>query len=176
MGNPFVHLDLSTSDPAAARAFYGAVFDWKFQEFPQMQWTGIVVGDGVGGGISASPDPAQPTSWTAYVAVDDVPATIARAEAAGAKIVVPHMEVPGMGWLGVFVDPQGATIGVWQSMSPPPAPKAEKKAAKAEKKAGKKAAKAEKKADKKAAKAEKKAGKKAAKAPEAKKAKKAKKK
>jgi predicted enzyme related to lactoylglutathione lyase len=137
MGNPFVHLDLSTSDPAAAKKFYGAVFDWKFNDFPQMNWTGIDVGQGVGGGLGPKQDPQQPTSWTAYVSVDDVRATIAKAAENGATVIVPYMEVPGMGWLGVFVDPQGGTIGVWQAANPPPAPA---KAPAAKKPAAKKAA------------------------------------
>jgi predicted enzyme related to lactoylglutathione lyase len=123
MGNPFVHLDLSTSDPVAAKRFYGAVFDWKFQDFPQMNWTGIDVGKGVGGGLGPKQDPQQPTSWTAYVSVDDVRATISKAAEHGATVIVPHMEVPGMGWLGVFVDPQGGTIGVWQTATPEPVAK-----------------------------------------------------
>lgn len=131
MGNPFVHLDLSTTDPAAAKKFYGAVFDWKFNDFPQMNWTGIDVGQGVGGGLGPKQDPQQPTSWTAYVAVDDVRATIAKAAQHGATVIVPYMEVPGMGWLGVFVDPQGGTIGVWQAATPPPAPAPAKAPAKA---------------------------------------------
>lgn len=150
MGNPFVHLDLSTSDPVAAKKFYGAVFDWKFQDFPQMNWTGIDVGQGVGGGLGPTQDPQQPTSWTAYVAVDDVKATVAKAAEHGATVVVPYMEVPGMGWLGVFMDPQGGTIGVWQSANPQPSepPPVKKAAAKqppakqpaAKKPAGKQAA------------------------------------
>lgn len=119
MGNPFVHLDLTTSDPAAAKKFYKSVFDWKFLEFPAMGWTGIDVGTGVGGGIGGKQDPSTPTAWTAYVGVDDVKKTIAKAQKAGATIVVPFMEVPNMGYLGVFVDPQGAAIGVWQNAAPP---------------------------------------------------------
>ena len=155
MGNPFVHLDLSTSDPVAAKKFYGAVFDWKFQDFPQMNWTGIDVGQGVGGGLGPTQDPQQPTSWTAYVAVDDVKATVAKAAENGATVIVPYMEVPGMGWLGVFIDPQGGTIGVWQSANPqppepPPAKQAAAKKAAAKQPAAKQAA-AKKPAAKKAA-------------------------
>jgi uncharacterized protein len=123
MGNPFVHLDLSTDDPGAAKKFYKSVFDWSFKDFPQMQWSGIDVGKGVGGGIGKKQMPTQPTAWTAYVDVADVKKTIAKAKKAGATIVVPHMEVPNMGYLGVFVDPQGATIGVWQAMKKAAAPK-----------------------------------------------------
>jgi uncharacterized protein len=142
MGNPFVHLDLSTVDMAAAKAFYRKVFDWKFISMPALDWTGIDVGGGVGGGISSSQDPKQPTSWTAYVGVDNVKKSIAKAGKAGATIVVPFLEVPGQGYLGVFVDPQGATIGVWQAAAPakPPAKKAPVKKVAAKKAPVKKAA------------------------------------
>ena len=138
MGNPFVHLDLSTDDPAAAKKFYKSVFDWKFKDFPEMKWTGIDVGKGVGGGIGGKNMPTQPTAWTAYVDVTDVKKTIAKAKKAGATIVVPFMQVGEMGALGVFVDPQGATIGVWQATKQAAAaPKKKAAAAKPAKKAKK---------------------------------------
>jgi predicted enzyme related to lactoylglutathione lyase len=121
MGNPFVHLDLSTDDVNAAKKFYKSVFDWKFTDFPEMQWTGINVGTGVGGGMASKQMPAQPTAWTPYVDVADVKKTIAKAKTAGATIIVPFMQVGEMGCLGVFVDPQGATIGVWQATKKPAA-------------------------------------------------------
>jgi hypothetical protein len=127
MGNPFVHLDLATTDVAAARKFYGSVFDWKFQDVPDMNWTGIDVGTGVGGGMGPKNMPEQPTAWTAYVEVSDVAATLAKAQANGAQIIVPEMAVGEMGKLGVFIDPQGATCGVWAPMKAPPAPPAAKK-------------------------------------------------
>ncbi len=171
MGNPFVHVELSADDVGAAKAFYSKVFDWKLLDMPGMNWTGIDVGSGVGGGMGAKQMPGQPTAWTPYVEVRDVRETIAKAEQAGATILVPFMQVGDMGYLGVFVDPQGATIGVWQSTRKPVAKKkaAKKKAAKkkaAKKKVAKKATK--KKAAKKATK--KKAAKKATKKKAAKKA------
>ena len=137
MANPFVHLDLSTNDVAAAKKFYKSVFDWKFKDFPEMKWTGIDVGKGVGGGIGGKNMPTQPTAWTAYVDVTDVKKTIAKAKKAGATIVVPFMQVGEMGALGVFVDPQGATIGVWRATKQAAAPKKKAAAAKPAKKAKK---------------------------------------
>jgi uncharacterized protein len=134
MGNPFVHLDLSTDDVSAAKKFYKSVFDWKFTEFPDMKWTGIGVGKGVGGGMAGKNMPNQPTAWTPYVDVTDVKKTIAKAKKAGATIVVPFMPVGDMGCLGVFVDPQGATIGVWQTVKK----RAPKRTASAAKRVGKK--------------------------------------
>jgi len=140
MANPFVHLDLTTDDVAAAKKFYKSVFDWKFTDFPQMKWTGIDVGKGVGGGMGGKQMPTQPTAWTPYVDVTDVKKAIAKAKKAGATIIIPFMEVGGMGSLGVFIDPQGATIGVWQ---------AAKKAAPKKRAAAKRPAKKAKKATKK---------------------------
>jgi hypothetical protein len=142
MGNPFVHLDLTTGDVGAAKKFYKKVFDWKFLDFPAMKWTGIDVGKGVGGGMSAKQSPSDPTSWVAYVDVADVKKSIAKAAKAGAKILLPYMEIPNMGALGVFADPQGAVIGVWQAAAKK-APAKKKAAAKkpaAKKKAAKKKA------------------------------------
>ena len=37
MANPFVHVELNTTDPGKARAFYTALFDWKLQDMPMPQ-------------------------------------------------------------------------------------------------------------------------------------------
>ena len=34
MPNPFVHVELNTTDSAKAKAFYGELFDWKFGVIP----------------------------------------------------------------------------------------------------------------------------------------------
>jgi predicted enzyme related to lactoylglutathione lyase len=145
MANSFVHVELNTGDVESAKGFYSQLFDWKLEDMPMgpgMVYTMLGVGKGVGGGMQTKPMPEAPTMWLPYVEVKDVRATIDRARGAGATIHVEHMEVPGMGALGIFTDPTGASLGVWQ-----PYPKAraaaagggKKKAAK--KKAAKKPAK-----------------------------------
>ncbi len=136
MGNPFVHIDLSTGDRQASKKFYKSVFDWKLQDFPEMSWTGIdpkpFDGPGCGGGIGDKQMPEAPTAWTAYVGVASVKKTLAKAQKAGAKVILPYLEVGQMGALAVFMDPQGATLGIWEQRAQPPAAKktaAKKKAA-----------------------------------------------
>jgi len=138
MGNPFCHVDF-TGDVAAAKKFYGSLFDWKFQDMPQMNWTGIGVGKGVGGGMSKPSMPGQPTTWTAYVEVADVKATLAKAEKAGATVVLPAMDV-GQGIIGVFIDPQEAALGLYAPAKKPAAKKAAAKKPAANKAAPKKPA------------------------------------
>ena len=136
--NFFAHLELSTDDVAAARKFYKEIFAWKFQQLgPDMgNYVMIDVGQkGQGGGLTPKMMPNQPTGWLPYVEVADVKKTVAKAEKAGAKIILPYQEIGDMGAVGVFVDPTGGTIGVWAKAAPK---KAAKKAA--PKKAAKKAA------------------------------------
>ncbi|MBI3826227.1 MAG: VOC family protein [Candidatus Rokubacteria bacterium] len=118
MGNPFVWVELHTGNLDAARAFYGALFDWQVTDVPLGasggHYTMVDVGGGTGGGMMASPAPGVPPHWLAYVRVDDVTAALARAATLGAKVVQGRTEVPGFGWLGVITDPTGATLGLWQ--------------------------------------------------------------
>ena len=111
------------------------MFAWKLADMksPGMTYTMIDVGQGTGGGMMKKPMPG-PTMWLPYVEVDSVKKTIAKAAAGGAQIALDFMEIEGgMGAIGMFVDPTGAMIGVWEA--------AKKTAKKAPKKAAKKATK-----------------------------------
>ena len=50
-----------------------------------------------------------------YVDVEDIDAAMARIVEAGGKVVVARQEVPGMGAFGLFEDPEGRVLGVWQT-------------------------------------------------------------
>jgi hypothetical protein len=117
MGNPFVHVELATSDVAKAKKFYSGLFDWKLNDVPMgpdSTYTLIEVGEGTGGGMFKNPMPG-PSMWTAYVLVDDVAATTKKAESLGAKVMREKTEVPGMGWFSVITDPTGAMLAFWQA-------------------------------------------------------------
>lgn len=118
MANPFVHVELSTTDLEKARAFYGKLFDWKLEDVPMGPsdtYTMIGVGEGTGGGMMKHPMPGAPSTWLAYVLVDDVRAATDKARALGATIAKDVTEVPGAGWFSIIVDPTGATLGLWKS-------------------------------------------------------------
>ena len=118
MGNPFVHVELSTTDPEKAKAFYGKLFDWKLEDAPMgpgMVYTMIQPGSGTGGGLQKQMTPGAPSAWLAYVTVDDVKAATAKAKSLGARVVADVTEVPQMGWFSVITDPTGAALGLWQA-------------------------------------------------------------
>jgi len=132
MANAFVHTELSVDDVAAAKKFYKSLFNWKLQDLgPSMgNYVMIDVGSKTsGGGISPKMSPTQPTGWLSYVEVDSVKATMAKAVKAGATVVVAYEEIGEMGAIGVFVDPQGATLGIWEKAKPAPKKAAAKKPA-----------------------------------------------
>ena len=116
MANPFVHVELNTTDVAKAKGFYGKLFDWKMEDVPMESgtYTMIGVGDGTGGGLMKHPMPAAPSMWLAYVLVDDIEAATRKAKSLGATVVKDVTEVMGMGWLSIISDPTGAVLGMWK--------------------------------------------------------------
>ncbi len=118
MANPFVHVELHTSDLAKAKDFYGKLFDWKLVDTPMPgggSYTLIDVGEGTGGGMMTSPAPGMPSYWMAYVGVDDIVAATEKAKSLGATVVHDVMDIADYGRMSVIVDPTGAAIALWQS-------------------------------------------------------------
>lgn len=117
MANPFVHVELNTTDPAKAKTFYSHLFDWKFDEMPMPDgsYTMIRVGEGTGGGMMKHPVPGAPSIWIAYILVDDIEAATAKAKSLGAAVKKDVTEVPGAGWFSILEDPTGAAFALWKN-------------------------------------------------------------
>jgi predicted enzyme related to lactoylglutathione lyase len=116
MANPFVHVELSTTDLGKAKTFYSKLFDWKLEDVPMGEhtYTMVGVGDGTGGGMMKHPMPGAPSTWLAYVLVDDVDAATRKAKSLGAAIVKEVTEVPEAGHFSIISDPTGAVLGLWE--------------------------------------------------------------
>src|SRR5262245_63233197 len=122
MANPFVHVELHTSDLARARQFYTSLFGWTLREVPMpagaSTYTVIDVGGGTGGGMMVNPTPGTPSHWMAYVAVDDIEASTKKARDLGATVLQDVTEVGSFGWMSVIADPTGATLAMWKPKTP----------------------------------------------------------
>lgn len=111
-------IDLMTDDPAAARAFYGALLGWTFDVGgPEtghyaMGLTGGRQAAGLGGKSAGAP---FPNAWTLYLAVDDLDATCARLTEAGGRVTAPPMQVMDAGKMAIAQEPTGAVFGMWQA-------------------------------------------------------------
>jgi predicted enzyme related to lactoylglutathione lyase len=119
MSNPFVHLELSTSDTAKAKAFYSDLFGWEFADH-DMGPTGIYStfkpSSGPGGGLFSMP--GMPTFWLAYVGVEDIDVSTEKAKSLGATIHKGPLEIPNIGWMTILADPTGATIALFEPTQP----------------------------------------------------------
>lgn len=106
--------ELTTPDPAAAQAFYGALFGWRFDAMamPDGSYHVIKVGEDAIGGITATPPQAEgmPPMWGSYVTVADCDATAAKCMSLGGKVCVGPIDIPNVGRFAKLQDPQGATI------------------------------------------------------------------
>ena len=118
MANPFVHVELHTLDPDKAKKFYRELFDWKFEDVPDMDYTIIKVGEGTGGGMIKSPMPDALPQWVPYVLVDDIAVSTEKAKSLGAAVLADVTEIPGMGSYSMLLDPTGAAFALWQPKMP----------------------------------------------------------
>src|SRR3954454_12088228 len=111
-------VDLSTSDPAAAKEFYGGLFGWEATDAGSVEETGgyamfTLRGKQVAG-VSPLMDPNQPQVWSTYISTDDADAAVARARDAGAQVVVEPMDVMDAGRMAFVAHPAGGFVGMWQ--------------------------------------------------------------
>lgn len=110
-------VDLMTSDPEGARAFYGDILGWTAEE-PNPAFGGYVSflrhGERIAGCMDNRTDEGRPEMWSVYLATDDVEATLAKAKDRGGEVIVPAMPVADLGTMAFLLDPGGAGIGLWQ--------------------------------------------------------------
>lgn len=121
MAAPIVHFEIGVKDAEKAKAFYGPLFGWQFEQYGMATMvTNIGAmcpgGTGIGGHVNQLPHPPH-NYVTVYAQVDDLEATLKKVESLGGSRLVPVTEVPGMGWFAWFKDPEGNCLGLWKSMA-----------------------------------------------------------
>lgn len=122
LGTP-VWIDFGSDDFDASKAFYQALFGWEFEDSgPDMNHYNMIYKDGdlVGGamdvaGMTCPTGDPIPSYWDVYLAVDDIEATIRKAEEHGAHVIVPLTDAGDAGRHAVLLDPTNASVGLWQA-------------------------------------------------------------
>jgi hypothetical protein len=108
--------ELVTRDVEKAKKFYGGAIGWTFDGMPMPDGTYWVakMGDKPVGGLFPIGGPqweGVPEHWLSYLSVDDVDARVKKATAAGAKLMRPIFDIPGVGRIAILTEPGGAGIG-----------------------------------------------------------------
>ncbi|MFQ5413743.1 MAG: VOC family protein [Phycisphaerae bacterium] len=112
MPNPICHFEFMAGDPERFKAFYGAVFDWQFDDASLPGYTVINPGAEPHGGMMPKPDQAPNPALNVYFHVDDIDATLKTAQQHGATVLVPKTPIPNVGWFAMFADPDGIPVGL----------------------------------------------------------------
>jgi predicted enzyme related to lactoylglutathione lyase len=119
MGNPVVHFELMSKDPAKVSDFYARIFGWKIQPMGGPVDYRLVETGGQGGINGGIVKPDKPQPWPGnmlfYINVDDLAAYRKKVKAQGGKIHVEQQKVPGMGKFSLFTDPEGRMMGLWKA-------------------------------------------------------------
>ena len=109
-------VDLGTSDLEGAKRFYGELFGWEAETVAPPEYGNYANMNLNGKPVAGAGDaqPGQPTVWTVYISTPDVDSTLAMVKDAGGEVVMPAMDIMDAGRLGIFQDPTGAFVGLWQ--------------------------------------------------------------
>lgn len=116
--------DLQTSDVAAAKDFYAALFGWRYEDLPTpdgRSYARAFLGEELVT-VIAPQNPRQqqaaaPGQWNVYFAVDDAAGLAADLPHAGGTLEFGPEDVEGTGVMVFFTPPGGGTTGAWQAGS-----------------------------------------------------------
>ncbi|MFC7304076.1 VOC family protein [Streptomyces monticola] len=117
LGTP-TWIDLAVTDVDAAKAFYGAVFDWEFATTAGGTHC-LLNGLPVAGLRQADDEAEAGHGWIAHLATDDCDGLAKRVTAAGGTLLDAPHEVGDLGRAALAVDPTGARFGLWQGRARP---------------------------------------------------------
>src|ERR1700681_1953832 len=120
----FVWYELTTTDVAAAKAFYAKVVGWGIRDasMPGAAYTLFTAGEVAVAGLMDLPDEARKMGalprWMGYVGVDDVDVATDRLKRLGGTVYVPPTDVPDVSRFSVVADPQAATLTLVKWVNP----------------------------------------------------------
>lgn len=115
MGNPVAQFQILSKSPEETAQFYAAVFGWTVDANNPMGYRRIQTGspEGIQGGIWPAP-PQAPNFVQLFMAVEDVGASVKKAQELGAKVIIPATMLPEGDEMSVMLDPQGMSFAVWR--------------------------------------------------------------
>lgn len=108
------HVEWSVTDLKKAQAFYGGLFGWKFQGWGEEYV--LFEAPGIGGGLMKAKNVQLGESPRVYIEVDEIESYLKKVTQLGGKVAVPKTQIdPKIGWFAHLTDPDGNTVGLFQS-------------------------------------------------------------
>jgi uncharacterized protein len=112
----FSWADLATTDPDGAKAFYGELFGWEFEDLPAGEGMTYTMARLGGSRVAALARGREgiPAHWNSYVTVASADDAASRAAELGAQVLFAAFDVMGAGRMATIQDPPGAIFQVWE--------------------------------------------------------------
>ncbi len=117
--------DITTTNIAKSKEFYGKLFDWQFTPVQGTDQAAEIVSGGTAIGTLRSADgKITPFNGVVYVQVTDLVASCKKVKELGGTIPdgFPFDLPDGIGAIAVIIDPAGHPIGLYSRTPLPPAP------------------------------------------------------
>lgn len=118
----FNWVDLMTTDPKAAQAFYGELLGWTFMDVPMPNGELYAIAQKEGRDVAAIlAEPAEllaqgiPPHWQSYLNAPDLEETVAACLAHGGTVCMEPHEVMDVGRMATIQDPTGAVVALWEA-------------------------------------------------------------
>lgn len=112
-----VHFEIPADDPQRASAFYRDALGWQISRWGEEPYWVVRAGEddepGANGALVPRGDMHRAPVLIAGVA--DIDDALRRVESCGGNVAQGKLPVPGMGWSAYVIDPEGNTIGLFQS-------------------------------------------------------------
>jgi predicted enzyme related to lactoylglutathione lyase len=108
--------DITTTNLAQSREFYGKLFDWKFTALQGTDLAVEIVSGGTAiGTLRRAEGKISPFNGVVYVQVTDIQASCKKAKDLGGTLVpgFPFDLSDGAGSIGLVVDPAGHPVGLY---------------------------------------------------------------
>lgn len=115
--------DITTTNLAQSKDFYGKLFDWKFTAVQGTDQAAEIVAGGTPIGTLRTADgQITPFNGVVYVQVTDIQASCAKAKELGGTVPpgFPFNLPDGIGAIAIVVDPAGHPIGLYSRTPLPP--------------------------------------------------------
>jgi predicted enzyme related to lactoylglutathione lyase len=118
MASPVTQFQILSKSPDETARFYASLFGWRIGADNPMGYRKIDTGshDGIQGGIWPAP-PHAPDFTQLFVQVDDVSASVMRAESLGARVLIPATKLPEGDEIAVLLDPHGMSFALLRRAS-----------------------------------------------------------
>ena len=125
MDHTVVHFEIPADNVEKLSKFYSKLFGWRIIKMPgpieywgiqtvPVDEKGMLLRNGVNGGLMKRQNSKhKPVN---YISVESVDEYSKKIEELGGRIVVPKMEVPGVGWWASALDPDGNQFAIMEEL------------------------------------------------------------